>query len=118
MLGRSILWRARHRRGRASVDTALIELTKRLSAGDPTARAELRQHPGEMARALDQLVSELERRTAHLEEAEAQFHALVEQSLVGVYVTTYDRFVYLNDTALRLLGYAADELLGRRGPLD
>jgi PAS domain S-box-containing protein len=83
-----------------------------------SARAELRQHPGEVARALDQIVAELEDRATQLAEAESQFHALIEQSLVGIYLTTYDRFVYLNDAALQMLGYPADELLGRRGPLD
>lgn len=83
-----------------------------------SARAELRQHPGEVAGALDQIVSDLEQRTAQLAEAEAQFRALIEQSLVGIYLTTYDRFVYLNEAALEMLGYPADELLGRRGPLD
>jgi PAS domain S-box-containing protein len=83
-----------------------------------SARAELRQHPGEVAGALDQIVAELEDRTAQLAEAESQFRALIEQSLVGIYLTTYDRFVYLNEAALAMLGYPADELLGRRGPLD
>ena len=83
-----------------------------------SARAELRQHPGEVAGALDQIVAELEQRTTQLAEAESQFHALIEQSLVGIYLTTYDRFVYLNEAALQMLGYPADELLGRRGPLD
>jgi PAS domain S-box-containing protein len=83
-----------------------------------SARAELRQHPGEVAGALDQIVAELEDRTTQLAEAESQFRALIEQSLVGIYLTTYDRFVYLNEAALLILGYPADELLGRRGPLD
>ena len=83
-----------------------------------SARAELRQHPGEVAGALDQIVAELEQRTTQLAEAESQFRALIEQSLVGIYLTTYDRFVYLNEAALGMLGYPADELLGRRGPLD
>ena len=83
-----------------------------------SARAELRQHPGEVAGALDQIVADLEQRTAQLAEAESQFRALIEQSLVGIYLTTYDRFVYLNEAALEMLGYPADELLGRRGPLD
>jgi len=38
---------------------------------------------------------------------------VVEQSLVRIYATTCDRFVYLNDSVLRVLGYAADDLLGR-----
>ena len=82
------------------------------------ARAELRQHPGEVAGALDQIVAELEDRTSQLAEAESQFRALIEQSLVGIYLTTYDRFVYLNEAALQMVGYPAVELLGRRGPLD
>ena len=83
-----------------------------------SAREELRQHPGEAAAALDRIVSDLETRSTQLAEAESQFHALIEQSLVGIYLTTYDRFVYLNEAALEMLGYPADELVGRRGPLD
>jgi hypothetical protein len=41
------------------------------------ARAELRQHPGEVAGALDQIVAELEDRTSQLAEAESQFRALI-----------------------------------------
>jgi PAS domain S-box-containing protein len=100
------------------LDTVLIELTKRLNAGDPRTRAELRRRLREMARALNQIVSGREQRTAQLGEAELRFHALIEQPLVGISVTTYDRFVYLNDTVLRILGYAADDLLGRRSPRD
>ena len=59
-----------------------------------------------------------EQRTAQLAEAEAQFRALIEQSLVGIYLTTYDRSSISTKPPWQMLGYPAAELLGRRGPLD
>ena len=76
----------------ASMDSSLVELTRRLAAGDPTARAELARQPGDMARALDEIVTVMERRTALLAETEQYFDALTQQTLMGVYVAARDRF--------------------------
>jgi len=95
------------------MDPSLVELTRRLAAGDPTARAELAEHPGEMARALDEIVTVMERRTALLAETEQYFDALAQQSLVGIYVAGRDRILYANETLATIAGYPVDEIVGR-----
>src|SRR5215470_1578584 len=95
------------------MDPSLVDLTRRLAAGDPAARAELAKQPGEMARALDEMVTVLERRTALLTEAEQYFDALAQQSLIGVYVAAYDRILYANETLARISGYAVEDITGR-----
>ncbi len=94
------------------MDASLVELTRRLAAGDPTARGELAQHPGEMARALDEIVTVMERRTALLAETEQYFDAIAQQSLIGVYVAARDRFLYANQTLATISGYTVDEIVG------
>ena len=95
------------------MDPSLVELTRRLAAGDPAARADLALHPGEMARALDEIVTVMERRTALLSETEQYFDALAQQSLVGIYVAGRDRILYANETLATISGYPADEIVGR-----
>jgi len=96
------------------MEQPLIELTRRLAAGDPTARAELAQQPGEMARAVDEIVTVMERRTALLAETEQYFDGLAQQSLVGVYVASYERILYVNDALAAAVGYTTEELTRRR----
>jgi PAS domain S-box-containing protein len=96
----------------------LVDLTRRLAAGDPAARSELASHPGEMARALDEILTSLERRTALLAETEQYFHALTEQSLVGVCVVARDRILYANDTLANMVGYTREEILDLVNFLD
>jgi two-component system NtrC family sensor kinase len=100
------------------MDPSLVELTRRLAAGDPTARAELARHPGEMARALDEMVTVMERTTALLAESEQYFHAIAQQSLVGIYVAARDRLLYANEAIAAMLGYRVDEIVGRSNLLD
>jgi PAS domain S-box-containing protein len=100
------------------MDPNLVDLARRLAAGDPTARAELTTHPGEMARALDEILTSLERRTALLAETEQYFRALTEQSLVGICVLARNRVLFANDALATMVGYSADEILGLADPLD
>ena len=53
-----------------------------------------------------------------LRENEAKYRALVEQSLVGVYLFTKDHFAYVNRALAKSFGYSVEELVGRLGPLD
>jgi PAS domain S-box-containing protein len=64
------------------------------------------------------LHEQLEHRAAQLREAEAQYRALVEQSLVGVYLITGERFAYVNVAFATIFGYRVDEMIGRLGPSD
>ncbi len=57
-------------------------------------------------------------REAELRDAEAKFRALVEQSLVGVYLITEAGFEYFNEAGARIFGYDLSELIGKLGPLD
>jgi PAS domain S-box-containing protein len=100
------------------MDPYLVDLARRLTAGDVTARAELTTHPGEMARALDEVLTSLERRTALLAETEQYFRALTEQSLLGICVLARDRVLFANDALATMVGYSVDEILGLADPLD
>jgi PAS domain S-box-containing protein len=51
-------------------------------------------------------------------EAELLYRALVEQSLVGVYLTSEDRFRYVNQALADLYGYTREEMMGPLHPLD
>jgi PAS domain S-box-containing protein len=93
------------------MDPNLVDLARRLAAGDPTARSELASDPSEMARALDDMVGSLEKRTALLVESEEYFRALTQQSLVGICVAARDRILYANDTLAGMVGYTRDEIL-------
>lgn len=58
---------------------------------------------------------ELERR---LKETEEEFMALVEKSLVGVYLIQDGLFRYVNPKLAEFFGYTKDELIERKGPKD
>ena len=59
-----------------------------------------------------------ERRQAEeaLRSAEAKYRALVEQSLMGVYIMQDDRLVYVNPKAANLLGYTQQEMIDSPSP--
>jgi PAS domain S-box-containing protein len=107
---------------------ALVDTTQALSEGDLTSRiggpytgGEL----GELGKAFDQMAASLEERIAErdesvaaMEESEARFRTLVEESLAGVYIIQNGRFEYVNPILAHVFGYEPDELIGRMGPLD
>jgi two-component system cell cycle sensor histidine kinase/response regulator CckA len=61
-----------------------------------------------------------ERRKAEdaLRTAEAKYRALVEQSLMGVYILQNKRLVYVNPKAADLLGYTQQELIDAPAPVQ
>ena len=54
-----------------------------------------------------------QRTEAALREAEGHYRALVEQSAVAIYVVDAGRFRYVNPRMCEILGYGAEELVGR-----
>jgi PAS domain S-box-containing protein len=56
-------------------------------------------------------ITERRRAEEALRAAEAKYRALVEQSLMGVYIMQGDRLVYVNPKAADLIGYTQQELL-------
>ncbi len=99
---------------------ALVSVTRRLEAGDLSARTGESYGRGELdelARAFDSMAAQLEARLGQLREAEAKYRALVEQSLAGVYVTAADKFIYFNQAGADMFGYRTDEILRLR-PID
>ena len=48
----------------------------------------------------------------------AYLRALLEQNLVGIYVASGDRYLYVNQAACDILGYSCDELLKDINPMD
>ena len=56
-------------------------------------------------------ITERRRAEEALRTAEAKYRALVEQSLMGVYILQNDRLVYVNPKAADMLGYTQQELI-------
>ena len=100
------------------MDPYLADLTRRLAEGDASARAELTNYPGAMARALDEILSSLERTTALLSETEQYFHALTDQSLVGICVVGRNQVLFANEALATMVGYSTGELLDLADPVD
>ncbi|HET9000525.1 MAG TPA: HD domain-containing phosphohydrolase [bacterium] len=99
---------------------AVVAAARRLAAGDLSARTGMHTERGELGllmHTFDEMADTLERQTAQLREAEARYRALVEQSLVGVYLITGDRFIYVNDAFADIFGYGPDEVMAMN-PLD
>ena len=95
---------------------SLSRAAKRLAAGDLSARAGSAFVGGELRPVIatfDEMASALERRTTALHDAQAQYRALVEQSLVGVGVVASGAFVYVNDALAKIAGYDPEEMLDR-----
>jgi len=93
-----------------------------MEKGGPLERREGRLH--EMfARQLEEILlrklqeQERQRVFEELKESEFRFRALVEQSLVGVYLIDSDRFLYANEALARMSGYSQKELMDLR-PID
>jgi two-component system NtrC family sensor kinase len=72
---------------------------------------------GELAHSFDEMAAALERQTAQRDEAEAKYRALVEQSLVGVYLVRSDRIEFMNEACAAIFGYRPEEMVGWN-PID
>ncbi|MDO8531266.1 MAG: GAF domain-containing protein [Dehalococcoidia bacterium] len=103
---------------------ALVDATRRLSAGDLAARTGLphtRNEVGELAGAFDQLAGSLQRRQAEaaraseaLRHSERRFRGLTENaSDIVAIIGSDERFQYISSSAQRLLGYTPEEIMGQ-----
>ena len=77
-----------------------------------TARKRLQEQARLHGERLEAEVSERRRTEVALRETEGRFRALVEQSIVGIYVVEEGRFTYANPRLCEMLGYSQEELRG------
>ena len=61
----------------------------------------------------ERLVSKLKEKNTELMAAEGKFRALVEQSIVGIYIIQDDQFVYVNPWMLDIFGRSEAEMTSR-----
>jgi len=61
----------------------------------------------------ERLVSKLEEKNTELMAAEVKFRALVEQSIVGIYIVQDDQFVYVNPGMTGIFGWSEEEMTSR-----
>jgi len=60
-----------------------------------------------------ELEKTVKEQVAQLKESESKYRSLIEQSLVGVYISQNGRFQYLNDAMVQFLESSKDELIGQ-----
>ncbi len=98
----------------------LMEAANRLAQGDLQVRADSKHCFGlyplaiafnAMAERVHELIAELEQRNGLVAAAESKFRALIEQSLVGIYVIQGGKFVYVNPKMQEIFGVSRERLL-------
>ena len=93
----------------------LVEVSKRLAAGDLTARAGLpttRGELGQLSIAFDDMAGELEKKKEALRESEERFRNAFENAAIGMALLAIDgHWLRVNRTLCDMLGYSESELL-------
>jgi len=91
--------------------TRSSDITKRIFLG---GRDEL----SNLANSINQMLETLQHSQLELQESELRFRTLVEQSLIGVYLISENKFTYSNEAGARILGYSIDEITGQLALID
>lgn len=93
------------------LESSLQQLAAMRQPGQPLAPLPVGRPDeiGQFIAGFNALIEGIEAREAELREAERKFSALVEQSLVGVYMIRDGQWLYINPQMARMFGYASAE---------
>ena len=94
---------------RKQTECALMETRDELERRVDERTAEL----GQMNTELRKQITECEHAKRALHESELKYATLVEDALIGVYITQDDRIEFANDKFADIYGYSKEELIGR-----
>jgi diguanylate cyclase (GGDEF)-like protein/PAS domain S-box-containing protein len=100
---------------------ALSESISHYKGGDweePPGLIERRDEIGELGQSFKSMSDLLSRTVGSLTESEVKYRALVQESLVGVFLIQKGRFIFVNPRLAEIFGYQQEELLSTISPLD
>src|SRR5450759_1068886 len=97
----------------ASVETIIAALHEVIAKPHAAPRPEALQEIEVLKEYSGRLVSTLVGKTTELMAAEGKFRALVEQSIVGIYIIQDDQFVYVNPRMVEIFGRSEEEMTSR-----
>src|SRR5450756_568839 len=97
----------------SSVETIVAALHEVIAQPHPAPQPKALQEFEVLKEYNERLVSKLKEKNTELMAAEVKFRALVEQSIVGIYIVQDDQFVYVNPGMAGILGRSVEEMTSR-----
>src|SRR5450756_1148135 len=97
----------------ASVAIIITALQEVIAQPHAAPRPDARPEVEALKEYNERLVSKLKEKNTELQAAEVKFRALVEQSIVGIYIVQDDQFVYVNPGMAGILGRSVEEMTSR-----
>ena len=97
----------------ASVETLVAALHEVIAKPHAGPRPEALQEIEVLKEYSERLVSKLAEKNSELIASEVKFRSLVEQSIVGIYITQDDQFVYVNPMMAKIFGRSKEEMTSR-----
>jgi len=97
----------------ASVETLVAALHEVIAKPHAGPRPEALQEIEVLKEYSERLVSKLAEKNSELIASEVKFRSLVEQSIVGIYITQDDQFVYVNPMMAKIFGRSEEEMTSR-----
>jgi diguanylate cyclase (GGDEF)-like protein/PAS domain S-box-containing protein len=94
---------------------------KQYKGGDweePAGLISRRDEMGELGKSFKSMTSLLSETLSSLTESETKYRALIQGSLVGVFLIQRRRFVFVNPRLLEIFGYSQEEMVSSFDPLD